>query len=62
MVVQLDNRGPVADVAPELQELSGIRRFLADFAESKISVIGLVLMIMIVLAAIFAPFVTPQNP
>ena len=37
-------------------------KFAADFAESPIAVIGLVLCVVIVFAAIFAPLFTPQNP
>ncbi len=40
----------------------GLRRFAADFAESKVAVGGAVMCLIIVLAAVFAPFITPQNP
>ncbi|MEO1102745.1 MAG: ABC transporter permease, partial [Pseudomonadota bacterium] len=43
-------------------EREGFRRFLADFAESRIAVVGLVMCVVIVLAAVFAPFITPQDP
>src|SRR6476469_3289851 len=38
------------------------RRFLADFAESRIAMAGLVVFVAIMLVAIFAPYVSPQNP
>lgn len=51
-------QAPAAAKAPP----EGLRRFAAEFAESTTAMIGLVLCIVIVLAAIFAPFITPQNP
>ena len=47
------------EIAPEP---SSWRRFAGDFAESWTAIFGLVLCVVIVLAAIFAPFITPQNP
>jgi peptide/nickel transport system permease protein len=38
------------------------RRFAADYMESKTAVVGLVLCTIILLAAIFAPFITPTDP
>ncbi|MEM0908712.1 MAG: ABC transporter permease [Pseudomonadota bacterium] len=43
-------------------EREGFRRFVADFAESPIALVGLVMCVAVVLAAIFAPFITPQDP
>ncbi|MBB3148411.1 peptide/nickel transport system permease protein [Phyllobacterium trifolii] len=37
-------------------------RFIRQFAQSPIALAGLVLIILIVLLAIFAPFISPQNP
>ena len=39
-----------------------LRRFIADFAESRIAMAGLVVFVAIMLVAIFAPLVSPQNP
>ena len=39
-----------------------LRRFLADFAESRIAMAGLAVFVAIILVAIFAPFVSPQDP
>lgn len=36
--------------------------FWAEFAESRIAVAGLVVFILAVLAAVFAPWITPQDP
>ena len=52
-----------ADGAPARAEGSHpLRRFMQDFCESKLAVAGLVLMIAIVLCALLAPWITPQNP
>lgn len=40
----------------------GWRRFMADFAESKVAVVSLIVFVIIASAAILAPFITPQNP
>ena len=38
------------------------RRFAADFAESRLALLGLGLLVAIVLVAVAAPLVSPQNP
>jgi peptide/nickel transport system permease protein len=38
------------------------RRFVAEFAESRLAMFGLAMVIIIALAAIFAPWIAPQNP
>jgi peptide/nickel transport system permease protein len=57
----LDRDLPHADAAPPPVE-TPLRRFLLDFAESRIAMAGLVVFAMILLVAIFAPLVSPQNP
>ncbi len=39
-----------------------LRRFVADFAESRLAVVGFALLSLIVLIAFFAPLIAPQNP
>lgn len=39
-----------------------LRRFLSEFAESKVAVGALVVLILVVLCAVFAPWIAPQNP
>lgn len=39
-----------------------IRRFISDFAESKIALFGLAVFIVIAFVAIFAPVISPQDP
>lgn len=39
-----------------------LRRYWGDFARSRITLLGLVLLCVLILAAIFAPYVAPQDP
>ena len=41
---------------------SPLKRIAADFAESRLALFGLALLIVILVVAIGAPFVSPQNP
>ena len=38
------------------------RRLAADFAESRLAMLGLVLLVVIALCALLAPWISPQNP
>ena len=38
------------------------QRFVSEFSESRLALLGLVVMVAIILAAVFAPWITPQNP
>ena len=51
----------VTSVEPRKAE-SPLRRVASDFVANPIAVFGLGLLIIIVLAAIFAPLISPQNP
>ena len=48
-------------VLPRREE-APLRRFMRDFLSSRLALLGLVMMVLIVLAALFAPLITPQNP
>lgn len=48
--------------SPSLQRESPWRRNVAEFFGSKIAVFGLSVAVILVLAAVFAPWITPQNP
>lgn len=39
-----------------------LRRFVADFCESRVAVGGLVLLVLIILIAVTAPLISPQDP
>lgn len=39
-----------------------LRRFVSEFLESRIAIAGLTVFLLIILGAVFAPLITPQNP
>ena len=41
---------------------TSLRRFISDFTENKIAVGALIVLLSIVLIALFAPLISPQNP
>ena len=53
---------PLEKADMETAEISPFRRFAAGFAESKVAVVALAVFAVVVLMAVFAPLVTPQNP
>lgn len=48
-------------VEPPLGE-SALRRFWREFAESKLALLGLATLVVVMLVALAAPFIAPQNP
>ena len=48
--------------APAARGDGPVLRFVKEFVESPIAVVGLVVFVAIVLSAVFAPFISPQNP
>ena len=48
--------------SPAVREETPFRRFIAEFAESKLAMVGLIAAILIALAAVFASWIAPQNP
>ena len=58
-----DAAAPAAPVAPAPARVqSPLRRIASEFFESPLAAIGLVLVVAIALAAVFAPWIVPQNP
>lgn len=63
-----DNQGavPATDFAPPatptLRREAPWRRVAADFLASRTAVFGLVVLVLLVLTALLAPWITPQNP
>ncbi len=53
---------PAPPEAPVARPHSPWQRIAADFFESRLATIGLVLVVLILFAAVFAPWITPQNP
>ena len=52
----------VTDDAPIPPPQTPFRRFVSDFVESPLAVLGLIVFTIVVLIAIFAPLLSPQNP
>ncbi len=57
--IKLENN-VVSLAAPSVE--SPLRRFWAEFCESKLALVGLALLVVVVGIAIAAPFISPQNP
>lgn len=55
---------PATAAAPPVQakEQTPWRRFLSDFFASKLATLGLIMLVLIVGAALLAPWIAPQNP
>ncbi|MGH8462504.1 MAG: ABC transporter permease, partial [Pseudomonas sp.] len=52
----------VSTPAPAPKEQTPWRRFVSDFFASKLATLGLVMLVVIVGAALLAPWIAPQNP
>jgi peptide/nickel transport system permease protein len=48
--------------APAPRVETPLRRFVAEFAESRIALGGFIVFVLIAAGAVFAPWITPQNP
>jgi peptide/nickel transport system permease protein len=44
------------------REQTPLQRIVADFAQSKLALSGLAVLVLILLVAVFAPLISPQNP
>ncbi len=53
---------PLAPVAPATREETPLARFWSSFREDRIAVAGLVMFLVIVVLALAAPLISPQNP
>jgi peptide/nickel transport system permease protein len=53
---------PLAATAPDAREETPFHRIATDFAASKLALFGLALFALIVLCAVLAPLISPQNP
>jgi len=56
----VDEIAEAATVAPKVEP--PVKRFWREFRESPVAVAGLAVVVVVSLAAIFAPLITPQNP
>lgn len=59
-MADITRSAPTPAPAPRVE--TPLRRFLSEYAESKIAVGAFVVLVVIVLAAVFAPWITPQDP
>jgi len=50
------------DPAPARRDETPWQRFVAEFCSSRLALIGLVLLLLVVGAALFAPWIAPQDP
>jgi peptide/nickel transport system permease protein len=57
-----EERIVAAASAPEAAEETPLRRVAADFAASRLALAGLAMLAAILLVALFAPVISPQNP
>ena len=48
--------------AADARVQSPLRRFVSDFIESRLAVLGLAIFVTVTVLAVFAPWITPQNP
>ncbi|MEM0934347.1 MAG: ABC transporter permease [Pseudomonadota bacterium] len=64
MSVESEETGlaPNAPAEAPRKERTGFAKFAMDYIESPMAIIGLVACTLIVLAAVFAPWITPQDP
>ena len=53
---------PAVATATAMAAVSPWRRFAAEFAESRLALLGLGMLAVVVLIALAAPFISPQNP
>ena len=51
---------PAAPAPPRVE--TPLRRFLSEFAASRLALAGLLVFALIVLVAVFAPWIAPQDP
>ncbi len=54
--------GAASKIEPAAREETPFRRFVSEFAESRLAVLGLAVFVCIALLAIFARWIAPQNP
>lgn len=57
-----DTKLPIIEINKDVTTETPWRRFCSEFAESKLALVGLALLALVVVIAIAAPFIAPQNP
>ena len=61
MTTPAENAVQTADVTSESVD-TPFRRFVSDFCESRVALFGLAVFLTIVFIAVFAPYISPQDP
>ena len=66
MTVAIDEHTDVESAAPEAMRVAAIetpfRRFMSDYFESRVAAVALILLLVLVVLSIIAPWIVPQNP
>ncbi len=62
VLVEESSAEPVARLAPSTVVETPFQRFLSEYCESKIAVVAFFVFLAIVFVALFAPWISPQNP
>ena len=62
MTAPLDTAAVVIIDEPLPPPQTPFRRFVSDFMESRLAILGLIVFIIMVLIAVLAPWISPQNP
>lgn len=62
MKAVLDKQAMAAETVEAAPTDSPFRRFWSDFFESRIATLGFIAIVLIMLAAVFAPWIAPQDP
>ncbi len=62
MTTPAKDAGAPSEKRPTAVAESPLRRFISDFCESRVALLGLVVFVSIVFVAIFAPYISSQDP
>jgi peptide/nickel transport system permease protein len=62
MTAAPNRSGPLARVAAPKREAAPLGQFAVEFFESRVAAIGLALLVFVLLLAVFAPWLSPQDP
>jgi peptide/nickel transport system permease protein len=62
MTTPAKDTGIQSGKSPGAAAESPLRRFISDFSESRVALLGLAVFVSIVFVAVFAPYISPQDP
>jgi peptide/nickel transport system permease protein len=49
-------------ITPVVKVQTPFKRICSQFAESPVAMVGLVMLVVVMFTALFAPWISPQNP